>query len=63
MDISLKIPVGKTIVFDKKIREIIYDINSNSDLSYDDMAEKYWTMGPDGLTLVNRAVPNVKPKK
>jgi phage shock protein PspC (stress-responsive transcriptional regulator) len=63
VDISLKIPEGKTIIFDKKTREIIYNINSNSELSYDDMADKYWTMGPDGLTLVNRAVPNVKSKK
>jgi phage shock protein PspC (stress-responsive transcriptional regulator) len=63
VDMSLKIPVGKTIYFDRKIREILYDVHSNSDLCYDDMADKYWTMGSEGLTLVNRAVPNVKSKK
>jgi phage shock protein PspC (stress-responsive transcriptional regulator) len=63
VDINLRIPVGKTVYFDKNVRPIIYDIDTTSDLSYDDMVGKYWTMKPEGLTLVNRAIPNNKPVK
>ncbi|MCE1198418.1 MAG: PspC domain-containing protein, partial [Marinilabiliales bacterium] len=63
VDVTVKIPVGKTILFDKNIRHILYDAESNSDLSYDDMVGKYFTMKQDGLVLVNKALPSEKPVK
>jgi hypothetical protein len=63
VDITLKVPVGKTIYIDQKIREYIYDMDVNGDWSYDDMTGKYWMMNDNGLSLVNRAVPAVKPVK
>lgn len=63
IDITLRVPVGKTIYLDQKIREYVYDMDVNGDWSYDEMTGKYWTMNTNGLTMVNRAVPTVKPVK
>ena len=60
VDLFLKIPVGKTIYLDESIKPIIHDIKNTTDTFDDDMVKKYWTMKPEGLTLVNRAIPNVK---
>jgi phage shock protein PspC (stress-responsive transcriptional regulator) len=63
VNLKLKIPVGKTIYIDESVQPILQDVKNTSDTFDDDMLNKYWTMKPDGLTLVNRAVPNVKPVK
>ena len=63
VNLKLKIPVGKTIFLDESVRSILHDIKNTSDTWDDDMVNKYWTMKPEGLTLVNRALPNSKPAK
>lgn len=63
VNLKLYIPVGKTIYLDESVKPIIHDVKNTSDTFDDDMVNKYWTMKPDGLTLVNRAIPNVKPVK
>jgi phage shock protein PspC (stress-responsive transcriptional regulator) len=63
VNLKLTVPVGKTIFLDESLKPIIHDIKNTSDTYDDDMLNKYWTMKTDGLTLVNRAVPNVKPAK
>ncbi|MCK9414172.1 MAG: PspC domain-containing protein [Prolixibacteraceae bacterium] len=63
VNLKLYIPVGKTIYLDESVKPILRDVHNTSDTFDDDMVNKYWTMKPDGLTLVNRAIPNVKPIK
>ncbi|MCK9639497.1 MAG: PspC domain-containing protein [Prolixibacteraceae bacterium] len=63
VNLKLYIPEGKTIYLDESVKPILHDVRNTSDTYDDDMVNKYWTMKPDGLTLVNRAIPNVKPVK
>jgi len=63
VNLKLYIPVGKTIYLDESVKPILRDVKNTTDTFDDDMVNKYWTMRPDGLTLVNRAIPNVKPVK
>ena len=63
VNLKLYIPVGKTIYLDETVKSILRDVHNTTDTFDDDMVNKYWTMKPDGLTLVNRAIPNVKPVK
>ena len=63
VNLKLNIPVGKTVFLDESLKPIIHDLKNTSDTFDDDMVNKYWTMKPEGLTLVNRAIPNVKPIK
>jgi phage shock protein PspC (stress-responsive transcriptional regulator) len=63
VNLKVKVPVGKTIYLDESLRSILKDVHNTSDTYDEDMVNKYWTMKPEGLTLVNRAVPNVKPAK
>jgi len=63
VNLKLTIPVGKTIFLDESLKPIIHDIKNTTDTYDDDMLNKYWTMKTDGLTLVNRTVPSVKPAK
>jgi len=62
-NLKIKIPVGKTIYLDSSIKSILTDVKNTTDTYDEDMVNKYWTMKPEGLVLVNRAVPNVKPLK
>ncbi len=63
VNLKLYVPVGKTIYLDESVKPILRDVKNTSDTFDDDMVNKYWTMKPEGLTLVNRAIPNVKPIK
>jgi hypothetical protein len=63
VNLKVNIPVGKTVYLDESLKPIIHDLKNTSDTFDDDMVNKYWTMKPEGLTLVNRALPNVKPIK
>lgn len=63
VNLKIEVPVGKTIYLDESVKNIIWDVKNASDTFDYDMVNKYWTMKSDGLTLVNRAVPTVKPLK
>jgi phage shock protein PspC (stress-responsive transcriptional regulator) len=63
VNLKFYVPVGKTIYLDESVKPILDDVKNTADTFDDDMVNKYWTMKPDGLTLVNRATPNVKPVK
>jgi 3-methyladenine DNA glycosylase AlkC len=63
VNLKINVPVGKTIYLDESVKNIIWDVKNTSDTFDYDMVDKYWTMKSDGLTLVNRAVPSVKPLK
>jgi len=63
VSVKICIPVGKTVYLDESLQTILSDVRNTTDTYDEDMVNKYWTMKPEGLTLVNRAVPNVKPAK
>ena len=63
INLKINVPVGKTIYLDESVKDIIWDVKNTSDTFDYDMVNKYWTMKSDGLTLVNRAMPSVKPLK
>lgn len=49
--ITLKVPEGKSVYLDKKMADIIYDIENTENMWDGDMVGKSWTMTPDGLAL------------
>ena len=51
VDITVKVPVGKTVYLDKNLVRIIYDIENVNNTWDGDMVGKYWIMTPDGLAL------------
>lgn len=57
VDITVKVPEGKTVFLGEKLVEIIYDIENVSNTYDADMVGKYWTMKPEGLTLKGAAAP------
>ncbi len=63
VNLKISVPVGKTIYLDESLIDILWDVKNVSDTYDDDMVNKYWTMKPEGLTLVNRAVPTGKSLK
>ncbi len=63
INLKINVPVGKTIYLDESLKPILNDIKNTTNTFDDDMVNKYWTMTSEGLTLVNRAIPNVKPIK
>lgn len=57
----LKVPEGKSVYLNEKMRSIIYDIENVNNLWDGDMVGKYWTMTADGLALKNdTVVPVIK---
>jgi len=64
IDITLKIPEGKTIFLDNEMVKILNDIENTSNMWDNDMGGKYWTMKPEGLELAQKKqVPFETPKK
>jgi phage shock protein PspC (stress-responsive transcriptional regulator) len=51
LNVYLSIPVGKTIFLGKNIFQIAYDINNIQGVYDRNMAEEYWIMTEDGLSL------------
>lgn len=51
VDITVKIPVGKSIYLGEDMVEIIHDIENVSNTWDDDMVGKIWEMKSEGLTL------------
>ena len=51
VDITLKLPVGKSVFLSDEMVKIIYDIDNISNVWDRDMVGKYWEMRPDGLAL------------
>lgn len=51
LEIILKLPVGKTVYLDKKLEEIIHDIDNVTNTLDEEMVGKFWTMKSEGLTL------------
>ncbi|WP_372774807.1 PspC domain-containing protein [Mangrovibacterium sp.] len=51
VNLTLKVPEGKSIYLSDKMVRIIYDIENVSNTWDGDMVGKYWEMKPDGLTL------------
>jgi phage shock protein PspC (stress-responsive transcriptional regulator) len=48
--IILKVPTGKSVYLNQKIRPLIYDIDNVTNTFDGDMVNHKWTMRPDGLT-------------
>ncbi len=57
--ITLKVPENKTVYFNENIVELLHDIENTSNTWEGDMVGKYWTMKPEGLTMAEKAVPQV----
>ncbi|MCG6188255.1 PspC domain-containing protein [Maribellus maritimus] len=51
VDITLKVPEGKTVYLGDEMVRIIHDIENVSNTWDGDMVGKYWEMKPDGLTM------------
>ncbi len=49
VEITLKVPEGKTVYLGKNMIKIIHDIENVSNTWDGDMVEKYWEMTPEGL--------------
>jgi hypothetical protein len=47
----LKVPEGKSVFLDEKMKPIIHDIENVENMWDGDMVGKYWTMTADGLAL------------
>jgi phage shock protein PspC (stress-responsive transcriptional regulator) len=58
--ITLKIPEGKSVFLDKKMTDIIYDIENTENMWDGDMVGKTWTMTPDGLALKQPEKQSIK---
>ncbi|PLX24390.1 MAG: hypothetical protein C0599_02290 [Salinivirgaceae bacterium] len=54
LDVTLYVPVGKKVFFDKEIGPIVYDIDNVHHMYDYDMLDKRWIMKPEGLTLIER---------
>jgi phage shock protein PspC (stress-responsive transcriptional regulator) len=62
--LTLKVPEGKSIYLNPKMKDIIYDIENVENMWDGDMIGKTWTMTPDGLALKKAEVPaKPEPKK
>jgi len=51
VDMTIKVPEGKSIFLSDKMIKVIYDIENVSNTLDGDMVGKFWEMKPDGLTL------------
>ena len=49
VDITVRVPVGKSIYLDEEMIRIIYDIDNVNNIWDGDMVGKYWVMTEDGL--------------
>ncbi len=56
VSMTLKVPEGKSIFLDEKMKGIIYDIENTENMWDGDMVGKTWTMTADGLALKNGAI-------
>lgn len=56
----LKVPEGKSVYLDKKMTDIIYDIENVENMWDDDMVGKTWTMTADGLALKQADIQTTK---
>lgn len=57
----LKVPEGKSVYLNEKMKSIIYDIENVNNLWDGDMVGKYWIMTADGLALkVDSVAPAAK---
>ncbi|MDD4426492.1 MAG: hypothetical protein PHS40_11250, partial [Mariniphaga sp.] len=50
VNITVKVPEGKTIFLDEGMVDIIYDIENVTNTWDGDMIGKFWEMKPEGLT-------------
>lgn len=57
---TLKVPEGKSVYLDKKMADIIYDIENTENMWDGDMVGKTWTMTADGLALKQPKDPSKK---
>jgi hypothetical protein len=57
VDITIKVPEGKSIYLDKDLVKIIYDIENVSNTWDGDMVGKYWKMTELGLEEEKQSLP------
>ncbi len=62
ISLTLKVPEGKSIYLNPKMKGIIHDIENVENMWDGDMVGKTWTMTPDGLAL-KKAEPILQKKK
>lgn len=53
LELTLQVPVGKTIFLAPSSGEVIYDIQNQQDMLDSKMLGKWWLMTPTGLSLVD----------
>lgn len=59
LQITLKVPEGKTVFLDPQMVNIIYDIENVTNTWDRDMVGKFWVMKPEGLTMLESDSLNV----
>lgn len=53
IDITLYLPIGKAVFFDKSLSKLIYDVDNVTNTLDQHMINKTWIMMPNGLTCLN----------
>ena len=53
LEITLEIPVGKTIYLDNSMEDLIYDLKNQENVWDYDMLGHYWKMEEEGLTCIS----------
>ncbi len=53
LDLTLEIPVGRTIYLDHSVEDLIYDIKNQENMWDYDMLGHYWKMEKNGLTCLS----------
>lgn len=61
VNLTLKVPEGKSVYLDTAMKDIISDIENTENMWDGDMVGKTWIMTPDGLSL-KKEVPVTAPK-
>lgn len=60
VNLTLKVPEGKSVYLDTQMKDIINDIENTENMWDGDMVGKTWIMTPDGLSL-KKEVPVTAP--
>ena len=53
LDLTLEIPIGKTIYLDDSMEDLIYDIKNQENMWDYDMLGHYWKMEKEGLSCIS----------
>lgn len=53
VELTIEVPVGKTVFLDRSLRGVMYDIQNVTNTHDSHMMDRYWTMTENGLECIN----------